>query len=173
LNFEAERFAEAVAIVDAQNQAENEKISVAIGERSFEGDELAVLKAAITGLGNMNLSVITLDRDLGLLVAEGASPFSTDKEKELTESYRQRLTETTGLKTVYMPGNYTLRITLNIFDTGGGVTRAKIGITSITQGESPAKGHNLSPGLFRELHREIWLSIDKELFIQSNTLGNE
>lgn len=158
-----------LAQVDAYNLSENRKYSLANGQREFPAEKSLVLKAATSALPDLNFALNTVDGDLGILVAEGRGVFSSEKEEALAQPALKRMSDATGLVFSYVPSNYTVRLTLNLFDAPEGSTRAKIGISSTTDGLGAGQGvsHNLAPEIFKAIHLEVWQAIDKALFIQN------
>lgn len=111
-----------------------------------------------------------MNKEMGYLVAEGSGIIPGNKEKEIWEKEIQPEyeKESTLLTWSYAPGNYKVRININLFKKVNGLL-VKMRFSSTTTSISASKSHTFSPPLMREHYRVLWEAIDKSLFMQKET----
>jgi len=150
----------------------NEKMALSLGQKTFQATKKELLQAIVTGFPTVNTSILNMNKEMGFLVAEGSGIISATKEKEIFEKeikpdYEK---ESTLLTWNYTPGNYTVRINVNIFKKKQGLL-VKLRLSSKTAGGTPGAsvGHVFATPLLREHYRTLWEVIDKSLFMQKET----
>lgn len=160
--------ASGVAKLNQQWGAENSRVQLALGEKTFQAGKLDIIKAAVTGLADRNVSVLNLDRETGYVLAEGRGIVSGEREKAIFESGAKPAFEReTGIPWRYVPGNYTIRINLNIFERGKeSLVKMRLS-SSVSSNSNVPTAHNLYPDLMREHFRILWEAIDRNLFLQT------
>ena len=153
--------------VTAEEQIEGKQISLAMGQRTFDVPIKRLMKAIITAFTNNNLSVITLDKEIGYMVAEGGEFLDPATEKKIIAERIKRLEkESFSGAFVATPGNYTVRSTVNLFSKGGNKTLVKLGFTTKVESNVPNKYHTTTPGILAAWYKKIWAEIEQSIFIQ-------
>jgi hypothetical protein len=158
--------------ISAEDQAKNEQISLASGQRTFNVPLKLLMKAIISAYANKNLTVTNVDKELGFIVAEGGEFVDPAKAKQIGEKGRiARLNEVAWPGAFfYMAGNYTIRSTANIFEKGENKNLVKLAFTTVVEGDSPQK-YNATPSeMLSVWYEEIWAEIEQAIFIQRETI---
>jgi len=153
-----------------EDRIANQQILLSMGERTLDVDKINLMKAFVTAFSNKNISVASMDKELGYLMAEGSGFLSPEKYKEVGMANVDRMNErTTGIKFKFVSGNNILRFNVNLFEKGENRTTAKVGVSSKTLGEQEVKVHELPPIMLTAIYEELWRELDKALFIQRAT----
>ena len=149
---------------------ENNRIQLAMGEKTFSAGKVEIIKAAITGFSDQNISILNIDKELGYVLAEGSGIITGAREKEIAiTKIHPEFQEATGIQPVYLPGNYRVRINLNIFERGK-ESLVKMRLSSVvSSAPGTPTAHQLHPDLIREHFKVLWEAIDKHLFMQKQT----
>jgi hypothetical protein len=157
----------------AEDKIKNEQTVLAVGQRTFEVSKKKLMKAFINAFSSKNLAVINMDKELGFMLAEGGEFIDSAKIKQLGEERVARLNKSTFPGAfIYLAGNYTVRITVNLFVKGENRTLAKIGFTSVTQSTAPNKYDGVPSEFLPVYYEEIWAEIEKAIFMQRETILN-
>ncbi len=157
----------ALETIEAEDQERNKQTTLAMGQRTFDLPLKKLMKAIISAFTNKNLSVITLDKEIGYMVAEGGEFLDPDKVKKIMENRIKRLNDASFAGAfIPTPGNYTVRSTVNLFKKGENKTLVKLGFTSKVEGNMPRKYHTTASGVLPAWYEEIWAEIERSIFIQ-------
>ena len=145
----------------------NQQILSTMGEREYDTDKFKLIKATIDMFSNKNTAVITIDKELGYLLAEGSGFMSPEKFKEIgmqnIEELNRRIR---GSHFVFSPGNDNLRFSINFFGQGINKTRIKVGISSTVKAyQQGIIIHELPPSMTLATYNEFWSELEKEIFI--------
>jgi hypothetical protein len=160
--------------ITAEDRAKNEQIALASGQRTFDVEKKMLMKAIISAYANKNLTVTNVDKELGFIVAEGGEFVDPAKAKQIAKDGRlARLNEAAFPGAfVYMPGNYTIRSTINIFEKGEKRNLVKLRFTSRVEGNSPVKYDATPSEMLSVWYEEMWAEIEQAIFIQRETTLN-
>jgi hypothetical protein len=151
----------------AEDNTKNAQTALAAGQRTFDLSKKKLMKAIVTAFANRNLPVMNLDKEIGFMVAEGAEFLDPAKVKEIGEKRIERLNKNAYPGAFrYQAGNYTLRITVNLFEKGEDKTLAKMGFTSVTQGTYTHKFDGVPHEFLPVYYEEMWAEIEKAIFVQ-------
>ena len=166
----AAQVAEGIAKLNEQWRLENNRVQLAMGEKTFSAGKVEIIKAAITGFSDQNISILNIDKELGYVLAEGSGIITGAREKEIAiTKIHPEFQEATGIQPVYLPGNYRVRINLNIFERGK-ESLVKMRLSSVvSSAPGTPTAHQLHPDLIREHFKVLWEAIDKHLFMQKQT----
>jgi len=116
------------------------------------------------------MSVINLDKEVGYILAEGETPISPEKMKELGLANVDKLIERTGIQWNYVGNNMDVRVTVNLLEKKKNVITVKIGLSSqIASKQSPVRNNELPPSFTNAIYTSLWSEFDKQLFILQGT----
>ena len=153
--------------ISTEDKERNKQIILAMGQRTFDLPLKRLMKAVISAFTNKNLSVITLDKEIGYMVAEGGEFLDTEKEKKIMGDRIKRLNDASFAGAfIPTPGNYTVRSTVNFFKKGENKTLVKLGFTTKVEGNMPIKYHTTASDVLPAWYEEIWAEIERSIFIQ-------
>ena len=163
---------EALQKMTTRWQIENEKLALSLGEKTFRASKIEILKAILTGFPTKNVSILNMDKDIGYLSGEGSGIVSPEKEREIFDKIvlPEAQKEASFVPWRYVPGNYKLRININIFEKKKDVLvkmRFSATVTQSVPGQSIY--HSIHPATFREHYRVLWEALDKHLFMQKES----
>jgi hypothetical protein len=173
----AAHLTETMEKVTAEDLNKNKETALAIGQRTFDLPAKLLMKACVTAFSNKNLSVTNLDKEMGFIIAEGGNMLSPEKEKEIMTKRIDRLNkEYAFISWTYKPGNYTLRVNMNLFEKGDKRTLAKMNFSVRVQplntpnsiGTYEAPPNELLPVWYQQM----WDEIEKSIFMQRETILN-
>jgi hypothetical protein len=156
--------------IAAEDRVANKQIALAKGERTFETSSLVLMKAFITTFAQFNMRVVNLDKELGYILAEGETPISPEKYKELGMRNVDRLNERSSSSAwTYLGSNTEKSITVSIFEKQDNLVTAKMGISNKVLTNAILKINETPPWFTEEIYTSIWTELDKQLFILQGT----
>lgn len=154
----------------AQWGSENEKQTLALGERIFDKNFDHVFTSCVTGMASAGLSVKNMERQSGYILAEGPDPVPLEKRKVLAQGQVDELNRvSSGLTWSPSYGNSTLAVTLTLLNLNRNQTKIKMRI-SIVNIKSTAKNtyYSVYPPLYAEDYIGLWRVIEKQLFMDEH-----
>jgi hypothetical protein len=173
-----------VKALDAQRQ-QVKLVSSSMGQRTFDTSQENLFKAFINAFSNKGLSVVTLEKSTGYMLAEG--PQFLNKET-LINSLHENFNRFRGATRTSWP-TVDLRITVNLYKKEENKTFVKIKINTLFQHCSgcsygygylsrtncgplsfPEEMCPLNPSMVRLWYQQLWDEIEKSIFMQRETI---
>jgi hypothetical protein len=154
----------------AQWGSENEKQTLALGERIFDKNFDHVFTSCVTGMASAGLSVKNMERQSGYILAEGPDPVPLEKRIVLTQEMVDALNRvSSGLSWSPSHGNSTLAVTLTLLKLKKNQTKVKMRISTVDL-KSNAKNryYSVYPPLYAEFYIRLWRVIEKQLFMDEH-----
>ena len=159
------------------------QVSTSMGQRTFDVSHDILIKAFINAFSSRNLTVLTLEKDAGYIMAEG-SQFLNDSEIMRIRNQRDsRLNSELGnsISDSFPLPNVDLRITVNLYEKDGNKTIVKMLINPKVkncmlyiggrflelEGDCPPP-----PEMVSLWYQQLWNDIEKSIFMQRETILN-
>jgi len=158
----------AVEAIISEDKITNKQTALAIGQRTFDASKTQLMKAIITAFSNKNITITNLDKEIGFMVGEGGEFLDPKKAKELGEKRTERINQKAGFTAYhYVAGNYTLRITVNLYKKVENRTLAKMGFnTVVMSAPNQPKYDETIAEMLPAYYKVMWNEIEQSLFIQ-------
>jgi hypothetical protein len=151
----------------------NSKIHLAMGEKIVSGTSESVVKSALVGFADLNLSVKTVDSQVGFVAAEGVDILPEDIRRPIIEKDIREYHEKYGILYQYAPGHTKTNVTMSLYDYDADSTRVKLRLAHQNIRPAPTattpKYHELYPDHLQAQYQYIWRHLEKHLFIEENT----
>lgn len=157
----------------AEDKISNKQTALAIGQRTFNTSKIQLMKAIITAFSNRNLTIMNLDKELGFMVGEGGEFLDPKKVKELVQKRIERINQKAGFTAAYnyAAGNYTLRVTVNLYEKRGKKVLAKMGFNTVVMSVPNQPNYDETVAeLLPSYYEVMWKEIEQSLFIQREVI---
>lgn len=167
----ASKTANYTAMKQTEYRVANEKIHMSMGEKQVRGDNVTIIKGLLAGVGDLNMSVKNVDKELGFVVATGKSVIPGEIEKSTVMPMIKELQKDLHPSYQYMPGNYEIAMNISIYDydTARDTSKVKVRVVNQVTMQAGAVNNELYPPLLREHYRYIWEKLSKHVFIEAET----
>lgn len=150
---------------------ENEKISLAQGDRVLSKDFDQVYSAFITALSELGLSVKNTERQSGYIYAEGKSVLPADEETTLCEQMRAEIMQSVGVDSSCLGDNSgesrseSVTVLIQKFNK-----QTKVKLRFNVEGSSPhgTTGSQPYPPSQLAIFKAIWNKVDRQLFLNEH-----
>lgn len=142
-----------------------------MGEKQVRGDTVTIIKGLLAGIGDLNMSVQNIDKELGFVTASGKSVIPGDVEKSTIMPMIKELQTDLHPSYHYSPGNYQINMNVSIYeyDSVNDTSKVKIRLASAVTQQAAAINNELYPPLVREHYQYIWEKLSKHVFIEAET----
>ena len=157
----------------AEDKISNKQTALAIGQRTFNTSKIQLMKAIITAFSNRNLTIMNLDKELGFMVGEGGEFLDPKKAKELGQKRIERINQKAGFTAAYnyAAGNYTLRVTVNLYEKREKKVLAKMGFNTVVMSVPNQPNYDETVAeLLPSYYEVMWKEIEQSLFIQREVI---
>lgn len=170
-----------------EDQALAKKTSLTLEQRTFDTSLPILMKAFVNGFANKGLTVLTLEKDSGFMMAEGPEFLdyaSLVKVKQDRDTRWNSKLGGLGMAGYALP-DVVLKIVVNLYEKGSNKTLARMKINSEVQAcmhpefgnvvkmELPKKFHSdcpPSPTMTTLWYQQLWDEIEKSIFMQRETI---
>jgi len=155
-----------------ENRIKNKQIYLSMGERTFDVNEITLMKALVSAFNNKNIAVKNIDKDIGFLSAEGRGFLSPEKQKEISIRKLAKLNKISnknGYTWHNTPGNNIKMFSANFFSKGKNRTTVKVGVSQTVFGNASSTNHEMNPETLAAIYEELWRELDKSLFLLHTT----
>jgi hypothetical protein len=167
-----------------QEQQGVKSVSSSMGQRTFDTGHDITIKALINAFANKNLTVLTVEKDAGFMMAEGSQFLDNDS---LQNIYKERNAQYGGVGMGKLIPNVKLRITANLYGKENNRTLIKLKINTVHQHcmvfekgtfkKWPFKKLEENkcpppPAMISALYKQLWAEIEKSIFMQRETILN-
>jgi hypothetical protein len=162
-------------------------ISSSMGQRTFDVSQGKLIKALINAFSEKNLTVLTLEKDAGFIMAEGPQFLNTKTLLRLHNERNTKLNSQVGNPVATTPWsipNVSLRVAANLYEKEGGKTLVKLKVSSIYKNcfyfpkgipkEEKTVEQNcpVFPTMASLWYQQLWDEIEKSIFMQRETILN-
>jgi hypothetical protein len=176
-----------IAVLDLAKEEfmQVQQSSLASSQRTFDVNDVTLQKAFVNGFANKNLTVVTLEKDAGFMMAEGAG-FLDDRAliKIVTERNSAWASKLGCSVCAFSIPKVTLRISVNFYKKSKNktITKMKINPTVINcvgldrgkllPSPFPKDYCPISSTRISTWYQQLWDEIEKSIFMQRETILN-
>jgi hypothetical protein len=165
-----------------QEQQGVKSVSTSMGQRTFDTGHDITIKALINAFANKNLTVLTVEKDVGFVMAEGSQFLNNDA---LQNIYKERNAKYGGVGMGKLIPNVKLKITTNLYEKENNRTLIKMKINTVHQYCMVFDGGTFKKWPFKKLeeskcppppkmvslwYQQLWDEIEKSIFMQRETI---
>ena len=167
--------------LDAERQSLSQ-MSSSLEQRSFDVSHDILVKAFINAFANKNLIVLTLEKDAGFIMADGAEFLNKGTLINIATERNSRFNAQPGMMGNHSIPNVNLKATVNLYKKEAKRTLVKMKIISIqkncmrlVQGTFMDSGEKESqcppsPMMVSLWYQQLWDEIEKSIFMQRETI---
>ena len=158
----------------------NPQIALGMGQKTYSISQKLLAKAIIQTLANRGLKVLTVDYDIGVIVAEGNTFLSRNKFLDVMRNHLEKNRQTvigdnSVLSAGYPYGGYNLTVSVNVYDKEGEKSLAKVNFSAKQKtqviGLFGMRNYDIIPSdLLVAYYQNFWADVDKAIFMQRETI---
>jgi len=176
-----------VATLGNEDLVRSKQTSLTLEQRTFDVSDAKLIKAFINGFSNKGLIILTLEKDAGFIMAEGAEFLDYGSLLTVKNERNQRWNKRMGglgMAGFALP-DVTLKITVNFYKKNKNKTLVKMKINPIIQTcmhpefeqivKLPSNPKMISecppsPTMVSLWYQQLWDEIEKSIFMQRETI---
>jgi hypothetical protein len=161
-------------------------VSTSMGQRTFDVSQGNLIKAFVNAFSSNNLTVLTLEKDAGFMMAEGKQFLSKGALINIWNERASKFNSQFGNPsfTGYLIPNVNLRVTVSLYEKEKNRTLVKMDFNSVHNGCLVLEGKLLKkvdmeeiacplpPTMVSRWYQEMWDEIGKSIFMQRETILN-